>query len=152
MAYSAYAAYSIPNKPTESHYVYAFVGTQADKFKIATDAMLTLMNNMPLANRQFESSKKAIQKQIESERITKTNIFWTYQTNLDKNIDYDIRKDIYEKSKTITLIDFAAFFNKHISGNKYTFLVIGDKAKIDMKALESIGTVEELTLQDIFNY
>jgi zinc protease len=152
LAYSAYAAYSIPNKPTESHYVYAFVGTQADKLKIATDAMLNLMNNMPMASRQFESSKKAIQKQIESERITKTNIFWTYQSNLDKNIDYDNRKDIYEKSKTITLNDFASFFNKHISGNKYTFLVIGNKEKIDMKVLESIGTVEELTLQDIFNY
>jgi len=152
LAYSAYAAFSTPAKPTESHYVYAFVGTQADKLKNATDAMLNLMNNMPMANRQFESAKKAIQEQIESERITKTNIFWTYQNNLDKNIDYDIRKDIYEKSKTITLNDFAAFFNKHISGNKYTFLVIGNKANIDMKVLESIGTVQELTLGDIFNY
>jgi predicted Zn-dependent peptidase len=152
LAYSAFAAYSIPAKPDESHYVYAFVGTQADKLKNATDAMLNLMNNMPMAGRQFQSAKEAIRKQIESERITKTNIFWTYQSNLDKNIDYDNRKDIYEKAKTISLNDFSAFFNKHISGNKYTFLVIGNKANIDMKVLESIGTVQELTLEDIFNY
>lgn len=35
LAYSAFGNYSIPQKKDESHYVFAFVGTQADKLPTA---------------------------------------------------------------------------------------------------------------------
>ena len=54
LAYAAFAAYSLPSKPDKSNYTYAFVGTQADKLKEATDEMLNLMNDMPKAEKQFD--------------------------------------------------------------------------------------------------
>ena len=152
LAYSAYAAFSIPARYDQSHWCYAFVATQADKLKIATDAMLGLMNNMPKAQKQFDASKEALQRVIESERITKGNIFWTYQGYLDKKIDYDIRKDIYENAKNTDIDKFADFFSKHISNKKYTFLIIGKRELIDFNVLKNIGPVEELSLEQIFGY
>lgn len=152
LAYSAFAAYSLPDKQDKYNYTYAFVGTQADKLKEATDQMLHLMNDMPRAEKQFELAKESLIKQINTERIIKSNIFWTYMSNMDRGIDYDIRKDVYEEVPTMSLDDLNAFFEEHIKGNNYTFLVLGKKGNIDMKVLGRIGKVEELTLEEIFNY
>ncbi|MCK4663886.1 MAG: insulinase family protein [Bacteroidales bacterium] len=152
LAYSAFASYIVPRKTDRSHYLYTYVSTQPDKLKTATSAMLDLMNNMPDAEEQFNSSKETIIKKIETERIIKSNIFWTYQRNLDRGINYDIRKDVYEKMKTTTPEEFEKFFNEHIKDKKYTYLILGNKENIDMEMLSKIGKAKELTLEDIFNY
>ena len=152
LAYSAYAVFSIPPKVDLSNYIYTFVATQADKIKTASNAMLDLMNNMPEAQIQFDAAREAILAKIETERITKSNIFWTYQRNLDRGINYDIRKDVYEYMKTVNMDEFSKFFDEHIKDKNYTFLIIGDKEKVDMNVLKKLGTVKELTLEEIFNY
>ena len=152
LAYSAFSAFAIPAKKEQSFFVYGFVGTQADKLEDATDAMLGLMNNMPRSQRSFDLAREASMKEIETERIIKTRKFWTYQSNLDKGIDYDIRKDVYDYMKSVTMDEFSGFFDEYIKGNKYTILVIGDRKKIDMKALGTLGEVKELSLRQIFNY
>ncbi|NOZ47150.1 MAG: insulinase family protein [Chlorobi bacterium] len=152
LAYSAFSSFRIPRLKERSNYLYGFVATQTDKMKMASSALLNLLNEMPEAEKQFESAKDAIKKKIETERIIKDNIFWTYQRNLDKGIDYDIRKDVYERMQTETLEQFNQFFNKHIKGHKYTYLVVGNKDLVNWKDLKTMGEVEELSLEDIFNY
>jgi predicted Zn-dependent peptidase len=152
LAYTAFAAYSQPDRPFKHNYTYAFVGTQADKLKIATEAMLGMMNEMPRAQKQFDLAKEAIVKQINSERIIKEDIFWTYLSLQDLGINYDNRKDVYDNVQTMTLDDMSKFFNDHIKGKKYTFLVLGKNSDVDMKVLQQMGEVKELTLKEIFNY
>jgi len=110
------------------------------------------MNNMPEAQIQFDAAREAILAKFETERITKSNIFWTYQRNLDRGINYDIRKDVYEYMKTVNMDEFSKFFDEHVKDKNYTFLIIGDKEKVDMNVLKKLGTVKELTLEEIFNY
>lgn len=152
LAYSAYSFFSIPNRPGRPHYNYSFVATQADKLMQATEAMKKLLTEMPQADQQFATSKEAIQKQIESERIIKENIYWTWLAAKDKGIDYDIRKANYEKAKTISMDELKLFFDKHISNKQYAYLVIGNKNIVDFKALGKVGPIKELTLEEIFNY
>ncbi|MCF8229414.1 MAG: insulinase family protein, partial [Bacteroidales bacterium] len=152
LAYSAFAAFSVPGEMDESNYVYTFVATQADKLEDATEAMLNLMNEMPEAKAQFKNAKEAIQTQIETERITKANIFWTWLSNQERGIDYDIRKDVYEYAKNVNLEDFEAFFDEYIQGRNYNYLIIGNRDLLDMKKMKKLGKVEELTLEEIFNY
>ena len=54
--------------------------------------------------------------------------------------------------KTITLEELDEFFKKHVAGKKYTFLILGKKDNLDMNVLGELGTVEELTLEEIFGY
>jgi predicted Zn-dependent peptidase len=152
LAYHAFANFSTPSLPTESHYLFGFVATQVDKLKIASDAMLDLLNNMPKAEKNFAEAKDAIAKRIETDRITGRSIYWSYKNNLDKGIDYDDRKDVYEKMKTVTINDLDKFYSENIKNKNYTFLVIGNKNNIDFNVLKQIGEVEELSLKDIFNY
>ena len=55
------------------------IGSGIDSAKLARD--LTDAVQLP--------QERAIQKKIESERITKDRIYWTFDSNLDKGIDYD---------------------------------------------------------------
>ncbi len=132
--------------------MYAFVATQADKLGDASGAMLDLLDNMAKADIQFEAAKEAIQAKIETERITKENIFWTYLNNKDRGIDYDLRKETYDYSKTVTIDEFEKFFNEYIAGNKYKYLIIGNRDLVDMKKMKKLGKVKELTLEELFNY
>ena len=153
LAYTAFASYAIPGKPDRNNILYGFVGTQSDKLIDATDAMLELMNEMPKAEKQFDLAKESIIKKINTERIIKDAIFWTFLSNKDKGIDYDIRRDVYKNMQTIGLVEFENnFFNQNIKGQKFTFLVQGKKDLINFQLLGKIGEVEQLSLEEVFNY
>lgn len=152
LAYSAFSAYSNASKKGKANYVYAYVGTQANKLPQAVDAMLNLMNNMPEAVQQFEAAKKATLKKIAAQRINKSNIFWTYQNLKDRGIENDNREEIYNEVKKMTMKDLAQFFTENIKGSEYTSLVIGNKKDMNMKALKKLGKVEELDIDYLFNY
>jgi predicted Zn-dependent peptidase len=152
LAYSAFASYNVPALKDEYHFVYGFVGTQADKLKTATDALLDLMNNMPKAEKQFNLAKETIRKQIQTERITRQNIYYTYLTNLDRGVSHDTRKDVYDGIQDMSLDELENFFNEHIAGNNYTFLILADEKNLDMGVLKELGRIEKLSLEEIFGY
>jgi hypothetical protein len=115
--------------------------------------MLDLMNQMPVAEKQFELAKESIIKKINTERIIKDGVFWTYLSNMDKGIHYDIRRDVYDYANNVTIDSFRLeFFDKFISGNHYNFMILGNKNSLDMAALSRIAKPEVLTLEEVFNY
>jgi predicted Zn-dependent peptidase len=152
LAYAAFSAFSIPQKKEDPFYLYGFVGTQGDKLNIATDALMELMNEMPRAQQQYDLARESIMKKIETERIIKTRIFWTWQRLQDQGIDYDIRRDVYAQMQEMSLDEFEAFFNQYIAGNSYIYLIMGKKENLDMNILAQMGTLKELSLEEIFNY
>lgn len=152
LAYSAYAAYTIPQNRDESHYVRAYVATQADKVPQAVNAMLQVLNSMPQAQEQFDNSVESVEKQIRSDRILRTDIFWNYENAKRLGLSYDIRRDVYQDVPSMTMDDLQDFFDKHIAGRPYTILVLGDRNSIDMNYLKSLGTFRELSLPEIFGY
>ena len=152
LAYSAFAYYGTPTDKTENDYFYAYIGTQADKQQEAMAGMQKLLLDFPKSENGFEVARNSILNQIESERITKADILFSYETARKRGIDYDVRKDVYDKTQKFTLADVAAFQESYIKGKPYNVVLIGDKRKINLKALQSYGTVRELTLDEIFGY
>jgi hypothetical protein len=67
-------------------------------------------------------------------------------------LDYDIRKDIYEKVMSMSFSDVKRFQNENVMNSNYTVLVLGDKSKLDEGILSKYGKVKYLTLQEIFGY
>ncbi|MEW7276990.1 insulinase family protein [Aquimarina sp. 2201CG1-2-11] len=152
LAYSAYAGYSNAREKDHANYIFAYVGTQANKMSQAVDAMMELMTNMPEAEKQFEGAKEATLKRIAAERITKSSIFWNYERLKKRGIDNDNRKEMYETIKNMTLEDLKTFFNENIKGENYNVMVIGNKKDVDMKALAKLGEVKEMDIDFLFNY
>jgi predicted Zn-dependent peptidase len=151
LAYAAGTWIETPEKKDRSFFTTSYVATQADKLNEATSTLNSLMKNMKEDQRRYDLAKDAIMNRIETERITKTNIFWTYLNNLDRGITTDNRKDIYEKVQGISITDLKTFLEKNKSKN-YTLLVIGKNGSVDTKILKKLGDFKELSLQEVFNY
>ena len=152
LAYSAYASYSAPNKADKPYFLRAFVGSQPDKLKDAVGEMIKLMNEMPEADKQFELAKEALLSKMETERLIKTRVFWDYLNNMDKGIDYDIRKDVYTTIKGASLDDMKKFFNDRVKGNEFTIALIANKKDLNKEVLASFGKVVELKKDELFPY
>jgi predicted Zn-dependent peptidase len=152
LAYSVYSSYGVPQYANESHYITSYVGTQADKMGTALAEMNKLLNNMPEVPQQFEDARQSVVKNLESDWITGADIYWAWDRARKRGLNYDVRKDIYEQAKTITLTDVHKFFDAHVKGKKYTYLVIGKKEDLNMDALKAIGPVQELQYNQIFGY
>lgn len=152
LAYSAYAAYTMPMKKEDASYVRAYVGTQADKLGDAEAALSTLMDKMPADEVMFAGSREAALKKIEANRTTKEAIFWSWEAAKRRGLTEDVNKVIYPKIEQSNLAGLEDFFNKHIKGRHYTYLAIGKEGSLDLKALEKLGPVKQLTIKDLFGY
>ena len=152
LAYSAYSVYTSPGRKDDYHFVQAYVGTQNDKLKDAVAAMKDLMNNMPREESTFEQAKLGALKKMETSPVTKSSIFWNYQSALDKGLKTNPRPMVYKTISKASMDDLQTFFDQNIKGRKYAYLVIGKKSAMDMEALSGLGELIELDLETIFGY
>lgn len=152
LAYSTFSSYTIPNRIDRSHYNLAYIGTQTDKLPEALNGLTDLLTEMPVSEITFNSAKNNIIQKINTERITKAGILNSYLFAEKMGIYNDIRKDIYEKTKDMTIEDIKTFQQKNIKGSNYTFLVLSDTNKLDKETLGKYGTIKYLTLEEIFGY
>ena len=152
LAYSSASIYSQGRKTAKPDYILNYLGTQANKINQAVDAIVGLLNNMPKNEQQFENARLGQLKRIEAERITKENIFWRYESNLKKGIDYDFRENVYNSLKTMSLDDLDAFFKTQIVGKQFDIGVIGNEKDINFKALSKFNTVKKLDVDYLFNF
>lgn len=152
LAYSVYSVFTSPGDQEKSHYVIAYIGTQADKLKEAMKGMTDLLNDMPESEKNLELAKKAALEKIRTERIIKSSILFNYETAVKRGLDYDLRKDVYEAVPNMTMADLKAFHEQYIKNSEYNIMVIGKKGNVDMEALAEYGPISELTLEDVFGY
>ncbi len=158
LAYSAYAVNRAPAYTNQAHYYNAYVGTQIDKLSQAVPAMFEIINNLPMGDEQLANALDARIKQMESERITKSDIYWTYLSNKKRGIDYDVRKTMYEYLKKYQgkipelKAELTKFHAAKIKDRKYTILVLSDKKSVNLDYLKTLGKFEELTMEQAFGY
>ena len=152
LAYSAWSNYSTASKKENSNYVMAYIGTQANKMPEAVEAMMDLMNDMPEAEEQFNAAKEATLKQLASQRITKSNIFWNYERLQKIGISTDNREAMYNAIKNMQMVDLRNFFNENIKGENYNIMVIGNEKDLDFTALNTLGKVQKMDVDYLFNY
>lgn len=152
LAYSVFSTYRQPQRSQDPYYVYSYVGTQADKFHEAVTGMFDLLNNMPKAEKNFVQAKSSIKNNLETERIIRDNILFSYEEAKKLGLKSDIRKTIYEQSQKMEYDDVAKFYSEYIKNKPYTMLVLGSKKRLKPEDLAKYGTVKELTLEEVFGY
>jgi predicted Zn-dependent peptidase len=152
LAYGTFSSYTTPPKKDRSHYNIAYIGTQADKLPEATSSLYGLLNDMPVSEITFSSAKDNLIQKINTERITKGGILYSMLAAEKLGLDYDIRRDVYGKAQNFTIADIQTFQQENVKDSKYTFLILGDKNKLDIKSLEKYGPVKYLTMEEIFGY
>jgi len=152
LAYSVFSVYRIPRDKDEHHYIFSYIGTQADKLPEALDGITELLENLPESPDLLATAKEAIRSKIRTDRITKSKILFTREEAEKLGLNHDIRKDIFEKVDRFGFNDIAAFHKDRFADKRYTLLVLGKKENLDMETLGRFGTVTSLTLEDVFGY
>ncbi len=152
LAYAAFANYSVADKPGQNDYFFGYIGTQADKQTESMKAMSELIQNFPKSEGGFEVARNAVLSRIESERVVKADKLFRYDDAQRKGIDYDIRKSTYEQIQNMTLEDVEAFQKQYVKDRKFNIVLVGDRAKLNLKDLQKYGAVQELTLDELFGY
>jgi len=152
LAYAAFASYSPAGKKTDNDSFFGYIGTQADKQAESMKAMMGLIQNFPRSENGFEVARNSLMNQLESERITKTNILFNYENAKRRGLDHDVRKDVYEQVQNMTIEDISKFQKDFIKDRKFNVVLVGDQKKLNLKDLKNYGTVKELSLDEIFGY
>ncbi len=152
LAYSVYSTFSQANKPDRSDYLYSYIGIQSDKQSEALSSMFSLINNLPESQQAFEISKKAILNKIESERITKSSVLYSYLNAEKRGINFDIREQVYNEVKAMDLEKLLKFHKTYIKDKPHNILLIGNRDKIDFKNLKKYGIIKEVSLDELFGF
>jgi predicted Zn-dependent peptidase len=152
LAYSVFSTYRQPQRSKDPFYIYSYVGTQADKFNEAVTGMFELLNQMPKADKNFTQAKASIKNNLETERIIRDNVLFSYEEAKKLGLTTDIRKRVYEQSQAMNYDDMAKFYGEYIKDKPYTMLVLGSKKRLKMDDLAKYGTVKELSLEEVFGY
>ncbi|WP_245326167.1 M16 family metallopeptidase [Hymenobacter wooponensis] len=152
LAYSASSRYANADKLGRSSYNLSYIGTQSDKLPEAMAGMEALLNDMPVAEANLQIAKNAIRNSIATERITKSDVLFNYERAKRLGLDYDVRRDVYEKTQNMSFSDLQKFQQAKVKGQNQTILVIGSKDRLNFKELAKYGQVQQLTLKEIFGY
>ena len=152
LAYSVFSVFKTPKQKKEHNYIVSYIGTQADKLPEALEGISNLMRELPKSPQLFASAQNGMLQKISTERLTKTEILFSYEEALRLGHDHDIRKDIYQGTGKMNLNDIEQFHKSHFNNKKHVMLVLGNKKNLDIATLRKYGTVKELKVDDIFGY
>ncbi|MDV7393074.1 insulinase family protein, partial [Arthrospira platensis SPKY1] len=109
LAYSASARYVSPATPDESFRITSFIATQNDKVVDALNAFNELFDEMPVSENAFKLAKESMLTDIETNRITKMDIIFSYLGARKFNRDYDLRSVMYAQIPKMNLKDVQNF-------------------------------------------
>jgi predicted Zn-dependent peptidase len=152
LAYSTFAVYSAPDRADKQYAMVAYVGSQADKMNDAVKGMNELLNDLPESAKSFDASKYNAMNAIETDRITKDDIIASYFANKKLGLDHDSRIDEYNELKPLTFTDIKAFHTNNVANNPYTYCIVGSEKNVILDEMKKFGTVNKLTLEQIFGY
>jgi predicted Zn-dependent peptidase len=152
LAYSTFAYYSSPERPQEAHYLQAYLGTQPDKLQEAIPALSGIIHDMPVSEGQAEHARQSILRRLESERLTPNRLYWEARAVRRLGYTQDMREGIYQRLQSASLAQLQQFQQDFVRGRSYRYLVLGSRERMDWKALEQVGPVRELTMEEVFGY
>jgi predicted Zn-dependent peptidase len=152
LAYSAMSRYANADKTGRSNYILSYIGTQSDKLPEAMSGMESLLTDMPLADANLAIAKQSIRNSIATDRITHEGVLLSYERARRLGLDYDLRRDVYDQTQNMTFAELQKFQQAKIRGQNQVILVIGSKDRLNFKELAKYGTVQQLTLKEIFGY
>ena len=152
LAYSSFANYGEPSDKRDKEQFYTYIVTQNDKMIDCVKEFNTLLDSIPVREATFENSKQYLLKSIASRRVQKFGILSNYHYAQRMGLDYDINSRIYKEIPGITLEQVVKFANERIARKPYTYIILGNEAELDMKAISSYGKVQRVSLEEAFGY
>ena len=152
LAYQSSSRYISPSRIDGYYQNMSHIATQNDKVIDAFDAFNELFDKMPIAQQNFDLAKDAMISNYRTSRIIKENIIYSYLRDLKMGRKSSPNKTMFEAIPNIKMDDIVKFNNQYIKLKPRTYVILGNKDQVNLKALEKYGKVETLSLEEIFGY
>ena len=152
LAYSAYADLSEPADPENGYMFYAYIASQNDKLRAASEGFKEIIENMPESESAFAIAKDGILSKMRTKRVTGAAVLNLYRQCRRLGLDEPTDKAVFEALQNMTLEDVKAAQQKWVAGRNYVYAVLGDPADLDSGFLQTLGPVKQVSLEEIFGY
>ena len=152
LAYSANATLSSPSYLDDTYCFYARIGSQNDKLKPAVEAFDLIINDMPESDKSFQVAKTGLESVLRTSRTVGMSVLNSYLNAKELGLKEPLAKVVYDKLSDMTMADVVACQQKWIKGRTYIYGILGDIKDLDIEFLNTLGAVEQVSLDEIFGY
>ncbi len=155
MAYSASSYYTMRSRGMAPNSPLCFgtvVGTQGDKAMKAISLIDSLLRDMPLLEKNFNTTKQEAINELNTRFPSFRNIGLRIATLRSQGYDKDNNTGMAQLLRNTTMEDMRKFYESHIQHNeRHRVLgIVGDKDKLDLDELSKYGKVIMLKESDLF--
>ena len=152
LAYSAAAYYRQPNEMGHPEYAMTYIITQNDKMMDCVREFNNIVGTIPQSETAFALAKESLMKKLASRRVVRGGVLNSYMAAQRMGLDYDINSVVFNALPNLKLNDIVKFEQQSMANKPYRYLILGDEKELDIEALEKIGPIHRLTLEEIFGY
>ncbi len=129
----------------------ADIGCQADKAPQAISKFLDLFEHFPANSTRFNETQQSIHSSAPANPIGPRDAVATIQFWNRQRLGFNPNRKVYFDAPKVTLPELVAFQNKTIAKHPRRICIVGDKKRIDLKALNKIAPVTILDKDTILN-
>jgi predicted Zn-dependent peptidase len=149
LAYSAWSRFYPIGKKDEKNLMIAGITCQADKTIEAIKAFRKIIFDVPFDAKRFQVAKGALLSQQIVNRIGFRTLAAQVIQWEKLGLKEDPSKANISAIRKKKLKDLEEFASSKIAGNEFIISIVGDKKRLDMKALAEFGEIIELSSEDI---
>ena len=151
MAYSAGASIYTPSIADKPAFLVGRVATQGDKTNDAVKVIFDLLQDMPMKKAKAEGVRNnlvygSITSRPSDRYLSQYIEMWERQGYTEDPAKYNLPG--YKQAN----IDFIKqYYTENIKGKPIALVIVGDKKKVDTKALKELGNYQYLNSSKLFN-
>lgn len=152
MAYASQGVALTPNLANSSNpsgYV-ALVATQGDKAMQAVELLDSLVNDMPMNVENFAVAQQSLLNEINNTYPTFRGKPLIVSTNIRNGFSQDPGLMESRLISALTQADVEAFYQRHIKGQPYQLMVVGNLKKVDLDSLAKYGQLVKVKKDEIY--
>lgn len=155
-SYAYYAGGSVQLTPKNTHpqehtAFIAKMGTQADKTLAALSVLDSLMNNMPVKEKQIEITKQSYLNDISNSYPSFRGKADYVAEDMFKGYTHDTYKELSESSRKVSADDVHNYYVNNVKPANRAIFIVGRLSKNELEELKKYGEIRMLTKKDIIN-
>ncbi|MBI4424593.1 MAG: insulinase family protein, partial [Elusimicrobia bacterium] len=151
LAYASSGGLGAGERAGDETLVWGSLGTQADKSVEAATLLRKLLQRVPMSEGRFRETRKSVEEDFRTGVVTFREVPGAVYAWELRGIRGDPRPERFTRAlryEAKDLEDFARPF----ADKPFGVFILGDRARIERQALESLGEVVELKIDDLFPY
>ncbi|HDP35276.1 MAG TPA: insulinase family protein [Candidatus Hydrogenedentes bacterium] len=151
LAYVVGARYVPGARRADANIMLGVIQTQADKTIEAVAAFSDLMDNLPLSAERYAFARNATLNDYRANRVGFRAVPGVILDWDRRGLEPDPRRRWYKEIMGAEDMSFLADFHQnYIADNAKLVSIVGEEARVDMAALETLGSVRTITVDEVF--